>query len=108
MRIKGERRLVRLPIVFFVFKMKDLIEQILKMAKNESKMNEMTKDIVSKENKIKYLSENARQLNEILLVDTLKELDYKEKFETVMDIANYYVQHIEDKIIELDAPGKHI
>ena len=88
--------------------MKDLIEQILKMAKNESKMNEMTKDIVSKENKIKYLSENARQLNEILLVDTLKELDYKEKFETVMDIANYYVQHIEDKIIELDAPGKHI
>ena len=88
--------------------MSELIKQIIKMAKNESKMNEMTKDIVSKENKIKYLSENARQLNEILLVDTLKELDYKEKFETVMDIANYYVQHIEDKIIELDAPGKHI
>lgn len=81
--------------------MSELIKQIIKMAKNESKMNEMTKDIVSKENKIKYLSENARQLNEILLVDTLKELDYKEKFETVMDIANYYVQHIEDKIIEL-------
>lgn len=88
--------------------MSELIKQIIKMAKNESKMNEMTKDIVSKENKIKYLSENARQLNEILLVDTLKELDYKEKFETVMDIANYYVQHIEDKIIELDASGKHI
>lgn len=88
--------------------MSELIKQIIKMAKNESKMNEMTKDIVSKENKIKYLSENARQLNEILLVDTLKELDYKEKFETVMDIANYYVQHIEDKIIELDAYGKHI
>ena len=88
--------------------MSELIKQIIKMAKNESKMNEMTKDIVSKENKIKYLSENARQLNEILLVDTLKELDYKEKFETVMNIANYYVQHIEDKIIELDAPGKHI
>ena len=88
--------------------MSELIKQIIKMAKNESKMNEMTKDIVSKENKIKYLSENGRQLNEILLVDTLKELDYKEKFETVMDIANYYVQHIEDKIIELDAPGKHI
>ena len=66
--------------------MSELIKQIIKMAKNESKMNEMTKDIVSKENKIKYLSENARQLNEILLVDTLKELDYKEKFETVMDI----------------------
>lgn len=88
--------------------MSELIKQIIKMAKNESKMNEMTKDIVSKENKIKYLSENARQLNEILLVDTLKELDYKEKFETVMDIANYYVQHIEDKIIELDGSGKHI
>lgn len=88
--------------------MSELIKQIIKMAKNESKMNEMTKDIVSKENKIKYLSENARQLNEILLVDTLKELDYKEKFETVMDIANYYVQHIEDKIIELDASSKHI
>ena len=81
--------------------MSELIKQIIKMANKESKMNEMTKDIVSKENKRKYLSENARQLNEILLVDTLKELDYKEKFETVMDIANYYVQRIEDKIIEL-------
>nr|DAL39900.1 MAG TPA_asm: hypothetical protein [Caudoviricetes sp.] len=88
--------------------MKDLIEQILKMARSEQKQHEMMKDVVNKESKLKYLCENARQLNEILLVATLKDLDYKEKFETVMDIANYYVQHIEDKIIELDESGKHI
>ena len=54
--------------------MKDLIEQILKMARNEQKQHEMMRDVVTKENKLKYLCENARQLNEILLVDTLKDL----------------------------------
>ena len=88
--------------------MKDLIEQILKMARAEKKQHEMMKDVVSREMQIKYLSENARQLNEIILVDTLKDLTVEEKYKTVMDIANYYVQHIEDKLIELDAPGKHI
>lgn len=88
--------------------MKDLIEQILKMARNEQKQHEMMRDVVTKESKLKYLSENARQLNEILLVDTLKDLTVEEKYETALDIARYYVQHIEDKIIELDAPGKHI
>ena len=70
--------------------MKDLIEQILKMARSEQKQHEMMRDVVTKENKLKYLCENARQLNEILLVDTLKDLT------------------IEDKIIELDESGKHI
>ncbi len=88
--------------------MKDLIEQILKMARNEQKQHKMMSDVVTKENKLKYLSENARQLNEILLVDTLKDLTAEEKYETVLDIARYYVQHIEDKIIELDASSKHI
>ena len=50
--------------------MKDLIEQILKMARSEQKQHEMMRDVVTKESKLKYLSENARQLNEILLVDT--------------------------------------
>lgn len=88
--------------------MKDLIEQLLRMARAEKKQHEMMKDIVSREMQIKYLSENARQLNEIILVDTLKDLTVEEKYKTVMDIANYYVQHIGDKLIELDAPGKHI
>ena len=88
--------------------MKDLIEQLLRMARAEKKQHEMMKDIVSREMQIKYLSENARQLNEIILVDTLKDLTVEEKYKTVMDIANYYVQHIEDKLIELDAPEKHI
>ena len=88
--------------------MKDLIEQILKMARAEKKQHEMMKDVVSREMQIKYLSENARQLNEIILVDTLKDLTVEEKYKSVIDIANYYAQHIEDKLIELDAPGKHI
>lgn len=88
--------------------MKELIEQLLKMARNEQKQHEMMKDFVSTENKIKYLSENARQLNEILLVKTLKGLTAEEMLKTVFDIANYYVQHIEDKIIELEESGKHI
>lgn len=71
--------------------MKDLIEQILKMARSEQKQHEMMRDVVTKESKLKYLSENARQLNEILLVDTLKDLTVEEKYETALDIARYYV-----------------
>lgn len=88
--------------------MKDLIEQLLRMARAEKKQHEMMKDVVSREMQIKYLSENARQLNEIILVDTLEDLTVEEKYKSVMDIANYYVQHIEDKLIELDAPCRHI
>lgn len=88
--------------------MSKITEQLIKMARSQTKQLEMTKDIVSKENKIKYLSENARQLNEIILVDTLPDLTVEEKYKTVMDIANYYMQHLEDKIIELDSSGKHI
>ncbi len=88
--------------------MKDLTEQILKMAKNGQMQYEMMRDVVTKENKLKYLYENARQLNEVLLVDTLKDLTVEEKYEVVLDIARFYVQHIEDKIIELDSSGKHI
>lgn len=87
------------------------INQIIKIARNQNKQLQMHREIARIErttNKIKLLTENARQLNEIILVDALPDLTVEEKYKTVMDIANYYVQHLEDKIIELDASGKHI
>ena len=86
--------------------MNKLIDQIIKMSKSQDKMLKLSKNIVSTENKVKYLSENSRQLNEIILVDTLKDLTVEEKYKTVLDIANYYLQHIEDKIIELEESGQ--
>ena len=39
------------------------------------------------------------------LID-IKDLSVEEKYQTVLDIANYYLQHIEDKIIELEESGQ--
>lgn len=91
-----------------VLKNKGLAGQLIKLFKSEQKQHELMRNFISKENKIKYLCETARILNEIILVDTLEDLTTEEKYETVMDIAQYYAQHFEDKLIELDAPEKHI
>lgn len=50
---------------------------------------------------LRHCEETVRILNEIKKVDELQGLTDKEKMETVIQIATYYTDFYEDKIIEL-------
>ena len=55
---------------------------------------------------IKDLSENLRQLTEISMASQLEGLTDGEKVDAMIQIVDYYMQHLQDKIIELDESTK--
>lgn len=77
-----------------------MIDRILK-AQNEFMKIQCKNNKAYRQLHIKDLTENLRQLQEIKMVDMLDELNNKEKFETVLQIVDYYEAYLIDKIIEL-------
>lgn len=81
--------------------MQDLLLAQHKFMKAQCKNNRFYRDL-----HIRDITENLRQLSEISMTSQLEGLSDKEKVDAMRQVVDYYMQHLQDKIIELEESTK--
>lgn len=79
----------------------DLLLAQYKFIKAQCKNNRFYRDL-----HIRDITENLRQLSEISMTSELEDLTDKEKVDAMRQVIDYYMQHLQDKIIELEESTK--